>query len=280
MNRQLEDLIRQYGMCCTDREKAVLEAEMWKVHSSSGEYIKDKATRGIECISSFLSVPPRAIRIRNYIFRAGPSASALWTLLESGASLGKVFRIYRRARHATGPGKGLEQSITESINQDNSEEKVVPRLSKKSSRPVKVSNHAVWRKIRQILQSEISKQIDGISDSDKERIYRDFKIDMKIAFDSAQHRIRKARTFSSAELEIRKLTKREVIDACHILGMDPPKTALVSVNLDEARKLRGKLASNYHPDKHPDDPALRTKYLEIIQAYDLLRTHNEKLESI
>lgn len=259
----IEDIIQQYEHCKTEQDKAALEHEMSRLLE-----VSDAERSGLRSISTILNTNYEQARMRRMLFKMGDSAQPYWEMLNQGARMHGIRKLLEK--------KGSKpRQIGEKTRISNVKPKrgTPPKSELKSVKRTRT----LFARVRKLIQTEVERRVEGISPIEKEKILNSFGIGIGLVFDDVQNQIRKSRKAPDVSAILQRSKKSDILAACSILNIDPPKTALLPVNLDEAYTARGRLARLYHPDLHPGDSSFIERYQEILKAYETLKTHNESL---
>lgn len=228
---------------------------------------------------------------RYTLLALGEAVSALWPRVEGDMALATAMVILRTAKSAVpgATGAKLAAAIGESLRQYDARpgssrtpggKLVKKRTAKSLHRPGdddarEGKSVSFWTKLRPMLGAYVADRLVGLDPLTVDKIYREFERDINILCDDYQGKIDVARRRGTVVVTI---SRRQVIDACAILVLDPPSPG-GPVDLGAARKQQRRKARLYHPDAHGGDVSMRVEYERVMQAYQTLADYEEQRTS-
>jgi hypothetical protein len=241
------------------------------------------------------------IQLRQRLLNASPYSDYLWPMIESGKlSLNAAvteLRAYEinnglvkpksisTAKTIKPPPSIVETVIPEPISITESQlpsdpnnstpKKVKPVKSKKRHRfPIMSQVTSLVEKVRKGLK----KANPSLSDDEINSLTEEFKRDIENLVGvlktraSRKVRINEAMTEGTIYKEIMSVNK-----SCELLGMNKPKKGrLVDLKIAKT-KMKAKVLQ-CHPDKNPDNEEAPKHFRELVEALEILKSYNEKLE--
>ena len=282
----LEDLKARYAFEMTERERATLEAQIWSLVPRSD---RDSTKPGMAMyMSKLFSVAHRTIRVRQYLLRAGSAADPLWDRVQKDMTLSTALNIMQEAWSLKQSNSSMELSaaVIKSIEDydksgdyaaKSSNGKLVRRKRPNSIRgPTSTStstsaNKIFWNTLRAHIGDYAKSRLEGTDPVIYDRILRSFEADLNILFEDFQQELSKA---PRAGLEILAVSRKVMIQACNILGMDPPKPGK-PVNMKLASTQRKRFGRMYHPDVSGGSKETTDQYMAAMEAYRILQKYSE-----
>jgi hypothetical protein len=110
---------------------------------------------------------------------------------------------------------------------------------------------------------------DGVDDLIKHELHNWLHNEIKSTIEEFARRASSARSQNSGMVEI---GRRQVVSACRILHVDPPRPGQLP-DMRKARTAKRLLARSYHPDANRGDEAMRQLYESVIDAYVVIETY-------
>lgn len=290
MTDTIEDLSSLYDVQMTERERASLESQIWELVPSGK---RPKGGIGAYFNQQF-GVTNSSCRHRHQLHLAGDDANPLWAKLESGMPLRTAVLILRQAQSSsrktrfplheeverqlhryesmgvqvkTTNGKVFRRSKAGSTHRDP----IPSQLEVETKKAVDVKNF--WMAMRSMVASYINTKLDGYDSMEIDSVRRRVEADLNVFLTDMQDIIRRA---PKGRIELVGVTRRQVIDACRALGMDPPPPGKP---VDEKKaKLQRKLYSRqYHPDVHGGSEETRHLFQAAIEGFKIIERYNQEL---
>jgi hypothetical protein len=290
-----ENFIARWRAAGSDKERALLEQELWQTLPPEARVGKDRRS----WLASATGDSARAVESRLAVF-GEPEAAELWERIERDQMPLTTARERLKEAHilAATTGVSLAAAVTVRLQDYDTWplhrtkrgqpfRKRPPTRFRSLSAPSKPqvldetasggSDRGFWSRLRPQLAEFAASRLKGADPIIAERLYREFERDLKVLFDEFQSRLFRLRSQAKTEQMLGVTIKfAQVQAACLALCMDPP-TRGQPANLDVARVKKKKLARVYHPDVTGGDEGTRAKYEETLNAYSVLEDYNEQL---
>jgi hypothetical protein len=283
MMAQIEDLTAEYKLCTTHREKALIESQIWDLVPQS-----DRVKGGIGvCLSQLLTTMSRHITLRHTILLSGSDADAMWPLLDDDMPIDTAARILTVAkRRATKDRIGLaaaiqnelEEYMSLSISAKTRNGKVVRRRATSRLRKPEESrsipsdspqSQSFWNQLRSMVSDHVNGLLADCDPMLADRLRKDLEVDLNAVITVFQDRICRLKSGS-----VVKIKRSDLVEACRVLGMDPPAPGK-SVPPDVAKRQWRTSAKVYHPDAHNGNENTRPLFEAAKNAYELIEMYNE-----
>ncbi len=285
-----DQLLQEYASVTSEKERARIEAEIWDAIPQSR-----RESNGIYQLGKLVDQPGRSVRLRHTLWLAGHEIGRLWDLVESGLSLSTAVKVLDDAKKLYIDNHiSIDQAISNVVAKLESDKVMVVMNDKicykkdqngvkKAKKPQPTTQsleeskyRAFWQELRILIGQHVDQRLNGSDPETADRIKKNFEIDMRIVLSDVQQKINRAVKHKVDLAELKKIGRSEIVQACFVLGIDPPRQ-LHQVDIDVARRKRGLLAREYHPDKHEGSEAMRDKYHEIMESFDVLQRYNDQL---
>ena len=143
----------------------------------------------------------------------------------------------------------------------------LPR-TKKKNRGHQNGSRKAWSDLRKAIATLVQGKIPADIDPDTEsHVWREVEFDVKVILDELQGKIQRLSAKKKADQKITKTaSRRQLVAACHVLAMDPPRPGK-PVDLAKAKRQKRLLAKEYHPDARNGDDSLVAQYDAVMDAY-------------
>jgi len=282
---------RQEFDSLTEKERAVRERAIWAMAKDShrGE------DRWI-ALGKITGQDPYSLRNRSDILTAGDCAEPLWVRIHNKEMLPKVGRqlVITARKDSLATKKTMELAILDALKaydalphvrvQDGIPFRVNGPRAKGEPEKVKFlqfnqnQDREFWITFRATLSGYFEKKCEGLDPSTVELLKRGFETDLKVATEQFLANVRRAqaREKTHAEVALIAITRNKILEACTTLHMDPPSVGK-PVDLEKARRQKKSLARVYHPDANGGDESLRSKYIAVIDAFQILEAYSEQI---
>lgn len=265
----MEELKKQWSSCSSERERARLEQEIWEKALETDPEAKRVLRR--EWLLHNLNASPSQTERRHTIGNSSAS-EYLWGLVDSGVvQMHGAYVLLFMAKKLVGgkDGKLLQKTIedllqhlrSEGISPEklHSKSKILERFLEKR-KAQKSLEDVPWQTVRDSVMSQLG--LERVSNEvARERIASEFLKDFQAAFDIARRRIYREKSSGSSK-------KQEIVDACRVLGVDPPGKD-GKVDMVAAKKAWRTLVRAYHPDTSGTNET-RDRYERVMNAYGVL----------
>lgn len=282
-------VISAYPQAKTQQAKARLEERLWSLappETRKGVVRRDwlAATLGREQTGSLFALISRQSLLG--------APQILWDRVNAGSmSLDAAARLWRytkaelRRQVGADPVKLVVEALAIHDARPRRKNGTVRGSSKLTSRvaheplsrssQVGTSSRAAWNRLRDVLgeivdAKFIRKNVDA-TPARRAAVMTYIESEIDSVIQGVDHRIR---FFVRGALEDAEITRRQVLDACKVLTMEPPSPG-VEADLGLARRQKRRLAEAYHPDKVGD--SLRDQYQAVIEAFSVLEIYNKQV---
>lgn len=284
---------RQEFDSLTEKERATRERAIWAMAKDS-----HRGEDRFIALGKITGQDPYSLRNRSDILAAGDCAEPLWVRIHNKEMLLKVGRqLVITARKDTLEKRGtksMEAAILDALKaydalphvrvQDGIPFRVNGPRAKGEPEKVKFmqfnqsQDREFWITFRATLSGYFEKKCEGLDPSTVELLKRGFETDLKVATEQFLANVRRvqAREKSHAEVALIAITRNKILEACTTLHMDPPSVGK-PVDLEKARRQKKVLARAYHPDANGGDESLRSKYIAVMDAFQILEAYTEQI---
>jgi hypothetical protein len=286
-------LIEQHKSESSERKRAAIEAIVWERAPKDS-----RKNRREVYLAGVLGDKADAIRSRADLYNSGEAASAaLWDRVEGDdMPLNTAVRLMRDAKRLAAKNKklGLPGAVAEILTKYDSIGNVVRRVDGKKVR-VRGSTRLpdlereklklklglgkdktpenFWARLRQEIASHMATRLTDVEPAVAQELWGKLELDLKALVAEFQHRIERYKKEGS---RTQIVSRRDIIDSCRILGLDPPDRG-ASVNIKLAAKLKKMLVREYHPDVSSDERN-RDRLDDVIKAYHIIETYNKQVK--
>lgn len=293
MTNTLEELSSLYNVQMTEHERARLEAQIWGLVPSSerskggiGGYFRRK-----------FNIPGYAITNRHQLHLEGEVVAPLWDRIHQGMPIHTamlILRDSRRSSQATGisladeikrhlekhdnlgiavqtsTGKVFRRNPAARATRAESVESELPRATQEVSEAKNL-----WAKMRTMVSEYLDARLEGCDPSDIDDTKRRVEADLNVVISDMQDAVRRA---VRGRVDVESVTRRQVVDACRALGMDPPSPGK-PVDEKKAKQQRKLYSRQYHPDVHGGSEETRHLFQAVNDSYKVLERYNEQFQS-
>lgn len=249
------------------------------------------------------------LRHRRDLINAGAEAQPLWEHVNSGMPCIAAVRIFKAARCRTASGVSLADALKATLDEYNKgltrhlpNGKVIrmrapsrlpdtaagvsfhPKkkraLAKDGTRVFYNELRDLVAQMRDLVLAYASDRLGGIGVPEIEirRVCERFEIDVQASIDELRTSFRTV-ALSEKRTQASDVSRRQVIDACRALAMDPPQPGK-AVDIKLAKQQKKRHARLYHPDAHvgsPNKDKMRSQYEAVIAAYQMIESYNDSL---
>lgn len=287
-----DTLIKQYKEregVMSEKEKALLEQQIWNLVPSPRTVFRREYLRDV------LGISQNESELRSKLLNGGDVSEQLWTLVhERKMTLRTASDLFSQARQRSLTGTiKLSDAVEEALKNYNERpfggttEKGIPyrfREPKRrtsgsvAERPTASHNESFWGTIQTSLQTYVENTVPDIDPVAAATLIKEFRTELKVLADQFQMKLKRAAEISAYRLPTRSsaVTFNEVVRACELLHMDPPRERGGQVDMVRAARQKRTLARNYHPDTAGDNEVLAEKYLIIMEAYQTLEVYSKQ----
>lgn len=298
----VQELLQQYKdneHTMTERDKAVLERRMW---ASTTREVR-QANRRDKWLQSIIGGETGYVFIkRAELLNAEPDSHVLWDRIHAKTmTSSKAIEILRAARlsnitEEVPVSDSISQLLSEYDNLPHTMEldngftikRPSPNFDKKYKNKRAVKPKTEYGKKQQeakefysqlqkdcaaFITEKLGSTVDVLT---QERLTAGFLVDLKSLIDEWRDRVNNAQKRANQEI-LTSTDRRDVIKACRVLNMDPPKPG-EKIDMAEAKKKKKTLVRVYHPDKVGNDSTAE-EYQKVIEAYNTLDMISERENS-
>jgi hypothetical protein len=255
-------ILEEYKSATTDHAKAVLEQRLWALVSPRmrQEYVRRDFLRELLGGSAY------QYSLRGALLNA---PDFIWDRIEAGMSLRAASDIMLASKSSGDVNAQLarydSQPHTRVLASGKIARMVSPgqRLIRGQGRTKRATGE--WSKVRTFLSDILRSRLGKLADTfEAERLIDDFDHELQAAIQSFTTRVQRIKSNN-----VKPVSRRQALDACNILHMDPPKMGL-PCDLALAKGQMRKFVKTYHPD-HGGEQSL---YEAVIAAYSILKDYN------
>ncbi len=295
---KLDYLESLYGQEMSERDRAELEAKIWSAVSPEERKLVEGAgiRKGlVGYISYRFSVGQGSLRNRQFLFGAGPIADPLWERIDGhGMPVHTARRLLNEAMEASEAGMALETALAKKIAKyegtgylarvGNKVVRKVPKSSKMAM-PTEVEadswepplgpapeGREFWAFLRTQTLNYVMSRVPDADPGIREKMVSNFEADLRSVVQTFRVDIGRAARMKSI-FQPAGPSRREVLEACRTLNIDPPK---VGSPVDESvlkRQMRA-YARAYHPDRAGGTEETRVLFDQSQKAYVVIRDYN------
>lgn len=279
----------------TEREKAILEAQIWNtLYEIEGTGFTKKCGRREDWFKSALGGSGHEYAIRNVIFNSGSSvAELLWDRIDNKKMpMRTAQRLLVNARKIVKKdGIDFKDAIISVLKSYDESDGYFIRSSKgglhkvsapysKKAEKKKADNSAEFkRQIRILTEEFIEFRLGDVDEYQKKKLTQTFTDWISTGVDELLVDIQKLRSEAKRE-KITKIGARRFSQACEILGIravfGKPIDVIAIKKATHTRVTRGKL----HPDINGGDEAKTKEFHAVIEARETLDEYMEQLKEI
>lgn len=300
----LDDLEAKYMEATTEKEKAILEAQIWALvpqevraglASVGGDDSKVVERKGlIGYFNAKFSIGQGQLRYRQYLQRHGNAADPLWERIESGLTLSSAMNIMQKAAKDVGDGAVLEEAVRKRLEEYDStgyETKTAGGKTVRRRSPSRLpeaeggwappdeeapEGRAFWAFLRKQIAGFIGSKLPDGDMRVRETLLRNFEVDLNVLIADFQrdlHRAPKGSLFNAEKAPSRKA----VIRACTTLGVIQPRPGQ-PVDIVKARSQYRAHCRAYHPDIPGGTEETRDLFQAAQSAWKTIQAYNESLK--
>jgi hypothetical protein len=270
----VDQLVLKYTSITSQRDKAILEQEIYEAMTAGGKDFRFEDMRHIIPDVSGYDLQNRKYLLRN-------ASDHIWKLIEEGLSLRQARKTLFEARKiAELRGQDIEEcfkKIHQSILNESDEVHSKNGIFYKRKPGARKSTD--WIQIEALASKLFAEELgeDGL---DSDTLRTEFIVELKILI--KQYKVKSAarRETVTANKNMldgeEKNLRRQVILAFRDLGLDAPKPGKRPDMKLISRTYR-RLAADNHPDKHGGQDHVLEKFRSVNNAYKLIERYDEFL---
>ena len=279
----------------SEKELAVLERQIWQaalptINRTDGSLLSKR-----EWLSKELEETPYAIEGRSTLLGYGDVADVLWLRIrDEKLPLRTATKLMREAKQkASMLGVEVAAALTKTLEEyDSFPAALLPDGSvihkRNPSAPPRIvvppppapvveevqetgkddDPKLFWANLRGMISGYFHARLEGVDPGMIEKTYREFEGELRVILEHYQHKLDRMRRTS--ESQRRGMNRGKIIQACHVLHLDPPLGGRISEDFKKKAKKQYKtLAAKYHPDSSGTDDT-REMYESVVEAYQIL----------
>jgi hypothetical protein len=275
------------------QEAQAIEDQIWRQATAEKpqqkkrrEYLADLLeggnTYGVQCRDALKHAP-----------------SVIFDEIKKGHSPGSVIKIWREAKELSSSKQvTVEDAVAQILAQkkrgilrysadgsysyqDNNKKIYQKRKTeRKSHHSHEERGRSEWREVRSligaIIQRKLGKKMEEIQDEHREELFRWLEGEIQGIISLFHSKI----NFYIAQKKGPKIlvNRRQYIEACHILHIDPVGTNH-PINVAEAKSAKRRLTRVYHPDVNGGDETMKQLYQATIDAYETIETYADQMKT-
>ena len=261
------ELLGKWMEATSEREKAILEQELWRAVQKPG--IERR-----RYLTSLLGAQPSIIDSRTYLLNHDKDVGELWRRIEDKTmTYHTACRLMRQAKMACGVfpielGKVLAEYDAIPTTVTSKSGIRTRRIFR--GRKSKISSKTFWKNLRRDVEIILTQESVGLDPPTAKDLKVFVLSDLEIFIRSSQTKISKARSKIVGAESVERLLRsgREIDQACETLRIDRPKV-IDDVFMKRALAQKRALVRVFHPDTG-GVAADQSKYTAVIDAYDIL----------
>jgi hypothetical protein len=268
-------VLEAYPQAETEQQKALAEARLWALAAPSE---KAQALRRSVWLVSIL--PGNVMGVFELRQRLLGAPQTLWDHIHTKKiGLRTAVDLWRDAEHrALAEGGDAVQILAELLTKHDSlpntrivNGHIVKVRSKVSHfrEPPGKRGRGIWVALRQAIGSIVKHKADRlkIAELEQQELFNWLEREIMSVIDSFDNRVGR---FRQGKVEV---TRRQVLQACHVLHVEPPSPG-EAVDIGAAKKNYRRLLHEYHPDKSRAENAA-VLYQAVIEAFDTIEQYNK-----
>ncbi len=275
----MQSLVDQYAAAKTQQQRAVIEERVWEAATAEAR-VAVKRTQWV------LQHLPAAVgggyetELRHRVLRA---PQELWDRINMNQlSLRSAMKCWHEARFLSRRDGGSAAAKVAGLLVHYDKTGVftgsapAPSTAAPATGAPRVDNER-WRapagRLQACVVDFVGTQLKGrpVSDYDRDDLIGQLEREIQTAIRAFSVRLARLGSTDAPK----GITRRQVLDACRTLRIDPPKPE-AQVDLAAARRNKKQLARAYHPDTSKADNA-RVFYQQVIEAFDVLEQYHKQV---
>jgi hypothetical protein len=241
-------LLDKWLVATTEREKAVLEKEIW-------ESVKEVGRNRRDFLSKLLSVSPSTIDGRAYLLAHDVDVSELWKRIEAKQmNYGMACKFIRRAKMEIGHfpivlGKAIAAYDMLPVGVVIKGVPIRRTFPGKAKPKEGYQAKLFWKKIRQDVETYLSAECIGFDPPTTAEVRSHVFTDLDTFLKGMQSKFSRARNRAKGAEAVDRILKSDtdVRNACAVLNLDRPRK-LDAEFLKKARSQRNAFVRVFHPD--------------------------------
>jgi hypothetical protein len=269
----------------TQLELALLERRIWTESYPNIQRVGGTLVSKREYLAKELGVAPGLIENRANLLNYGGQENPLWKMVDTTltvrTAIGYAKEAKARARDENIPWIEAIQNLLNEVTQLPQARrpggKVIfqrplsslPRKPDRKTKRADTDPKAFWDALREMIADNFRAKMAGLDQGTVEKTWREFDVELKVVLGHFSDKISRLRSAHAANT--RAASRGEVLQACRVLHIDPPKSGKAAD--DEWRKKEKKsfrnLASVYHPDRSGTEDT-RELYEQVVAAHRIL----------
>lgn len=295
---EMAKLLEQHANSKTERERALVEQELWSKHLSP-------ELRGAfhrrAWVGRVTKQPVNAVEHRSALLAAEPASLPLWERTRSEqmpltTAYSQLHAAKKLAQaHA---GMSLEAAVTKQLEEYDTwpihhtrsgkpfRKRPLSRLKGRTTTEYvpkvwdQKSDRGFWSELRKHLAGFVQSRFEGSDPVVADKLYREFERDLKVLLEEYQSKLYRHRRSEKRQRRTIALMSFDAVKAaCETLGIESPERG-VQVDIEQARQKKKKLARVYHPDANGGGNAgTNARYQEAIEAFAVLEEYNQQIVS-
>lgn len=290
-NAQAEFYINEYRQGNhNEHTLALLEERIWTSLPPEQRRHVDRSRWLSDALDSSINQMQNRSSLRNK-----KDVDPFWERVNSGGmTVGTALRLYKDALQIHVDRKIL---LSHAIARTLEEYDELPHVSTRHGRPVRQSSSVrlpreskkqkkktdknsardKWDKLRESVATLIRDKLPENLEPDIESaLWKEIELDIKIVLKDLQFKITRLHNKKKNNQQTAKTaSRRQLVAACRVLAMDPPRTSK-PVDLSKAKRQMRLLAKQYHPDARDGDDSLVAQYDAVIDAYRTIQWYADQ----
>jgi len=281
-SRSFTETVKEYAQQTTLLGKARVEERLWRMrdsdeHHSSGVERRNWLSKILKITDSTTLIERRRALLH--------APKELWNWIDNKkVPFSVALQLWRDAKHQASIQNTDAEFILmqlldkyEHAPKITNKDGVVRRQHRTHSRHLdgkKVANGDVknkWLPIRDAIGTLISERFESLSEEQRSDLVSWLEREVKSLISEFDNKVTRLRD-AEAGVEI---NRKQVLDACRTLSMDPPKSGK-PVDISLAKKQKKRIARLYHPDVAPAGAVEvhQQSYRAVFVAYSLIEQYN------
>ena len=286
---QMSDLVARYGAATTDREKAQIEAMIWRLTPKS-ERLKGPSMGIGNWFAAKYKVNAGTVTTRQRMFLAGPVANPLWDRIEKDMPLFAAVSLLRKAEsYVKNTGVPLADAIQRviknydslGVSAEHKDGRVVRRRKQTDLPPggelkpdtSDKTYKSFWMNLRVSISNYLDEKLGGVEPVEANRVRRIFESDMNGLIEDLQRLVHR-----TGAMKIQPISRNRLVQAFMVLGLEPSRPGKLP-DMKLVNKRWKVHARAYHPDVHQGDESTRPMFEASKEAYEIIKQYCENIAS-
>lgn len=292
---EVETLVETYKQkysTMSEHDRARMERALWLAAPAS---TRSTSKRDVWLLDYLARDSSFTYKMRAEMLNAEPATNAIWERVEAGTlPFSAGYRVLRNAKTLSATedidlAEGVERALAEYDGLPSRRtlaDGTVINTKIPNFRPIKASGKKpkrsrgrpnkqpamdeFWDALRDQIVAHVSARASGVDPIKLTEITKEFSADVQTLIKEWQQRISRLAVRTAEAVEAAP-ERKNILSACRILGVDPPRPGknIDDIFLAKAKQKKKLLVRQYHPDTQGE--ATRAAFEAVMEAFEVIK---------